>query len=81
MLKPTKHTNPNKTVLSVSYIILKALIKQRVLSYDRLYALVQRQFDGAEALFTPSVSFLYSLGLLEYRSKTDVFEYVGGVLS
>jgi len=76
MLKPSKHSNPNKTILAVSSIMLAYLMRYRAASYDKLYETVKKKFTGADVLFVPSLNFLYSLGLLEYQSKTDMFEYI-----
>ncbi|WP_414590540.1 ABC-three component system middle component 8, partial [Anabaena sp. CCY 9614] len=32
---------------------------------------------GGETLFLPSLNFLFLLGLVEYRPKTDAIEYLG----
>lgn len=76
MLKPYKHSNPNKSVIAVSSVILALLIKRRLVCYDDLYGLVKKKFSGADVLFAPSISFLYSFGLVEYQAKTDAFEYI-----
>jgi len=32
---------------------------------------------GGDVLFLPALNFLYLMGLIEYRPKTDAVEYVG----
>ncbi|MDO5530928.1 ABC-three component system middle component 8 [Sutterella sp.] len=75
MLRPTKHSHPDKTVIYASYLILNRLIKNQTDSFDNLNNYVKQTIDGGEALFIPSISFLYLLGVVEYRQKTDSFEY------
>lgn len=77
MLRPTKHSHPDRTVLSVALIALTALKARRVESYSTLLALSKKRVAGGEILFLPAVNFLFLMGLIEYRPKTDSFEYVG----
>lgn len=77
MLKPTKHSHPDQTVLGVATILLSALKKDRLSKYDRLLALARKQVVGGEVLFLPALNLLYILGLITYRAKTDSFEYSG----
>lgn len=76
-LRPTKHSHPDRTTINVALILLKALKKNRVESYTELRRLAKRQVAGGEILFRQAMSLLYLLGLTEYRTKTDSFEYVG----
>lgn len=77
MLRPTKHSHPDRTVISVSLLLLGKLRKLRIASYDKLYDIAKTSVSGGDVLFLPSLNFLYLLGLIEYHSKTDSFEYVG----
>ena len=77
MLKPTKFSHPDRTVLVVSATILDKIYRKRLIKFDDLYALIGKQKQGIEALFLPSINLLYLLGLVEYRKKTDSFEYIG----
>lgn len=77
MLKPNKHSNPDKTVVFASTIILKRLMKRRVERYSELREHAEAKLGSAgRTLFLPTVSFLFLLGLVEYHPKTDSFEYV-----
>ena len=76
MLRPTKHSHPDRTLISVSLLILQRLKVRRLEGFDALRAHVQK-VAGSDALFVPSISFLYLMGLVEYRAKTDALEYVG----
>ncbi|PZE69315.1 hypothetical protein DEJ27_08505 [Curtobacterium sp. MCPF17_018] len=77
MLKPSKHAHPDQTVLNISLILLEKLRAERVSSYVDLVAAAGKKVNSGDVLFMPAVNFLFILGLVEYRSKTDSFEYVG----
>jgi hypothetical protein len=66
MLTPNKHSHPDQTVLAVAASLLKVLKTEKV-----------HEIRGADYLFVPAVSFLFLLGLLDYRANSDIFEYVG----
>lgn len=77
MLQPTKHSHPDRTVIFTACLLLKRLKKQRVDKYDTLYGYAKKYVAGGDVLFLPALSFLYLMGLVEYRSKIDSIEYVG----
>jgi hypothetical protein len=77
MLRPTKHSHPDKTVLSVSLLILARVKKLRVEEYDALRKYAKKKVGGGDVLFLPALNLLYLLGLIEYRQKTDSLEYTG----
>lgn len=77
MLRPTKHSHPDRTVLNVALIVLETLKRKRLEDYDSLRTTAKKRVAGGDVLFLPAVNFLYLMGLIEYRSKTDSFEYVG----
>lgn len=77
MLRPSKHSHPDKTVISVSTTILKKVKKERICNLDDILVYVKKKVSGNEVLVMPSLSFLYVLGLVEYHSKNDTIEYVG----
>lgn len=58
-------------------IILARLKSRRVEAFDTLRQLVKKRISGGDVLFLPSVNLLFVLGLVDYRPKTDAFEYVG----
>lgn len=76
MIRPTKHSHPDKTVIYASFLMLKELQKKRVMSYNDLLLLVKKKVTSGEFLFMPALNFLYLLGLVEYQAKTDAIEYV-----
>ncbi len=77
MLRPSKHSHPDRTVINVSTLVLRRLKTRRVEEYDALKKLVKKDVSGGDVLFLPAMNLLYLLGLVEYRPKTDAFEYLG----
>ncbi len=73
----SKHSNPNQTVVFAMVKMLKQLRNQRVVEYDALRNFLRSEIEGADALFIPALDVLFLLDLLEFRHKTDCFEYVG----
>ena len=77
MLRPTKHSHPDRTVINVSLLLLARLKKLRLDSYSELRTFAKKSVIGGDVLFLPALNFLYLLGLIEYHPKTDALEYVG----
>ena len=77
MLRPTKHSHPDRTIVSVSVLLLARLKMRRLDSYDALRSYAKKAVVGGDVLFLPALNFLYLLGLIDYRPKTDAVEYVG----
>jgi hypothetical protein len=77
MLRPTKHSHPDRTVIYVSLLLLKRLKKSRLDEYNELYKYAKKAVIGGDVLFLPALNFLYLLGLVDYHPKTDALEYVG----
>jgi hypothetical protein len=77
MLRPTKHSHPDRTVINVSLLLLARLKARRVDEYDVLRKFVTKAVVGGDVLFLPALNFLYLVGLIDYRPKTDAVEYVG----
>ncbi|MFF2273564.1 ABC-three component system middle component 8 [Agromyces sp. NPDC058136] len=77
MLKPTKHSHPDKTVLAAATIALRELRKQRAVSFDDLRDRLDSRGSDGNYLLVPAISLLFLLGLVEYLPKIDSFEYVG----
>ena len=76
MIRPTKHSHPDRTVVGVAVLLLARLRARRVEEYDALRKCA-RQIVGGDVLFLSALNFLFVLGLVEYRPKTDSFEYLG----
>ena len=77
MLRPTKHSHPDRTIISVSLLLLARLKARRVDQYDALRKYAKKSATGGDVLFLPALNFLFLMGLVEYRPKTDAVEYVG----
>lgn len=77
MLRPTKHSHPDRTVINVSLLLLTRLKARRVDEYDELRKFAKKKVVGGDVLFLPALNFLFLMGLIEYRPKTDAVEYVG----
>jgi len=77
MLRPTKHSHPDRTVINVSLLLLARLKARRVDEYDVLRKFAKKSVVGGDVLFLPALNFLYLIGLIEYHPKTDAVEYVG----
>ncbi|MDH5676674.1 MAG: hypothetical protein OEZ06_31440 [Myxococcales bacterium] len=77
MLRPTKHAHPDRTVINLAMLLLLRLRKRRVEEYVALRKYTRGAVSGGDFLFLPALNLLYMLGLIEYRRKTDSFEYVG----
>ena len=77
MLRPTKHSHPDRTVINVALLLMGRLKKRRLDDYDSLRKYAKTVVIGGDVLFLPALSFLYLIGLIDYRPKTDAVEYVG----
>lgn len=77
MLRPTKHSHPDRTVINVSLLLLARLKMRRLDDYDTLRKFAKKSVVGGDVLFLPALNFLYLMGLINYRPKTDAVEYVG----
>jgi hypothetical protein len=77
MLRPTKHSHPDRTVINLSLLLLGRLKARRLDDYDTLRKYAKKAAIGGDVLFLPALNFLYLMGLIDYRPKTDAVEYVG----
>lgn len=77
MLRPTKHSDPQLTVLPAAGALLEKLRKKRVCSLAEMRKCVDDLGSDRGPLLLPSIALLFVLGLIEYRRKTDSMEYVG----
>lgn len=77
MLSPNKHSHPDQTILAAATVLLREVKRARAVSYTDLKSLLAKRTRGSDYLFSPAVSLLFLLGLIEYRPKIDSFEYKG----
>jgi hypothetical protein len=76
MLRPTKHSHPDRTILSVALLLIQYLKKRRIEDYGKLRAYAKKAVSGGDFLYLPALNLLFLLGLIEYRAKTDAIEYI-----
>ena len=77
MLQARKHLNPDTCTLRVMALALGELLRRRTVRFDDLRDFVMRRAGpDAELAFLPAIEVLFLLGRVEYREKTDSFEYV-----
>lgn len=75
MLKPTKYTNIDLSVLGLGAEILKLLKDEPVQKYNQiLERIIHVKGDSAKENFLLSLSFLYLVGKIKYYNKEDVIE-------
>ena len=77
MLRPTKHSHPDRTVIYASMLILTRLKECRVEEFYVLRKHIKRSISGGDVLFLPALNLLFLMGLIDYRPKTDAVEYLG----
>lgn len=77
MLRPTKHSHPDRTVINVSMQLLGRLRDRRIEDYGKLQKFSKKIVDGGDVLYLPALNFLFLLGLIEYHPKNDALEYIG----
>jgi hypothetical protein len=77
MLRPTKHSHPDRTVINVALLLLGHLKARRVEEYEKLRKIVKEAVKGGDVLFLPALNFLFLLGRITYLPKTDSLEYTG----
>jgi hypothetical protein len=58
-------------------VLLGRLKSRRLDEYDTLRKFARKAISGGDVLFLPALNFLFLLGLVEYRPKTDSLEYLG----
>ena len=77
LLRPTKHAHPDRTVISAALLLLARLKTRRLEHYHDLRQLAKARIKGGDVLFLPALNFLFLMGLIDYRPKTDSVEYLG----
>jgi len=77
MLRPTKHSHPDRTVINVSLLILVRLKKRRIEEYSTLQKYIKHLVIGGDILFLPALNLLFLMGVIDYKSKSDAVEYLG----
>ena len=75
MLRPNKHSHPDRTVINVALLMLIHLRNRRVEEYEKLRSLAKTRVPGGEFLFLPALNFLFLMGRINYLPKIDAFEF------
>lgn len=72
MLTPTKHTSIKYSVIYVSGVILKLLQDNNIMKFDELKQLLIKNLGvKAKPRLSISLTFLYSIGKIEYLKELD----------
>jgi H+/gluconate symporter-like permease len=77
MFIPSKHTNLELCPLRISSFLIKIIKKKRMIAYEEVVQTLIKKFgEDVLIVFIPSISIMYLLGLVEYNSFSDSFEYI-----
>ncbi len=75
MIVPNKYLDLNLSVVNLGGIILKILQVSEIMKYDDLLdRLIFAQGENAKEVFSPTLSFLYLLGKIQYNKDLDTIE-------
>lgn len=77
IISPSKHDNPDQTVVYASFLMLKILKEKEIVPYKDLLQYIKSNIQGGECLFIPALDFLFLLDLVEYQIKIDSFKCIG----
>lgn len=75
MIKATKYTNINLSVIGISAEILKLLKNEKVQKYDYILSkIIYKKWKLVKENFLLALSFLYLLWKIKYYPKDDIIE-------
>lgn len=75
MITPNKYLDLNLSVINLGGIILKILNKSGMTKYDDLLGIViVMKGENAKEMFSPTLSFLFLLGKIQYHKDLDTIE-------
>ncbi|MBX2956608.1 MAG: hypothetical protein KF846_10640 [Cyclobacteriaceae bacterium] len=75
MISPHKYLDLNLSVINLGGVILNVLLEQELIKYDELLERVLfSNGESAKEVFVPTLSFLYTIGKIEYRQEIDSIE-------
>jgi len=78
MIRVTKYTDINLSVVGIGAEILKVLQEDRAQKYSHLLErVVSRKGKQAQENFSLALSFLFLMGKIQYYQKEDVIEFLG----
>jgi hypothetical protein len=64
-------------VINAALLLLARLKSRRLEHYQDLRELAKARIKGGDVLYLPALNFLFLIGLIDYRPKTDSVEYLG----
>lgn len=77
MIAPHKYLNLDISVISLGGLILNILKEEEVIKYeDLLEKIVLSRGLSAKDVFLQTLSFLYLMGKIEYKTDIDTIEYI-----
>ena len=77
MITPHKYLDLNLSLLNLGGLILSITKKEGAIKYDELLErIILLRGDNAKEVFTPTLSFLYILGKIEYQKNIDSIEFI-----
>ena len=77
VIKLTKYSDPDTTVVVVSGFLISVLREKRFVSYTDLMHLLEKKYQvSALELFLPTIDFLFLLGFIRYYPSSDSFEWL-----
>jgi len=77
MIRPTKYTNLNLSLLNVSSIIIEQIKENKTLLYDELLNRVTNQLgNNARFIFTNALVMLFAIGCLNYDPNLDAIYFI-----
>ncbi|KKP43046.1 MAG: hypothetical protein UR31_C0011G0029 [Parcubacteria group bacterium GW2011_GWA2_33_14] len=76
MLKPTKYTDLNISLIAVVSELLKIFKVSNSITYSELLnKVIQKKGIIAKNIFLPALSFLFLMDKITYYEKKDIIEY------
>ena len=79
MLKPNKYTDVNLSIVGLGAHVLKALKTNPQQKYEALLGkIVSTESVSAKENFLLSLSFLFSMGMINYHPEQDIIELIVG---
>lgn len=76
-LIPDKFMNFDNCMLKIGAEILKILLKNKKIKYPILYEKFRETYkEDTDYIFLPALNFLYLLGKINYKVKSDIVELI-----
>ena len=72
MLSPEKYMDLDKSVLMITSIILKHMIKKKIIKVNTLFSFVESKVgEGIDETFLSALTILYAFDKIEYFDNND----------